>query len=271
MQRSAAQHNSPLTRVILLGASNATRGLPHLFETARALFDPAIDMLAAIGHGRSYGASSRALFRRLPGILDCDLWNALDRAPQTRPARRTAALVTDIGNDIIYGRTPTQLLDWVNATLDRLETHCDSIAISALPIENIERIPLWHAKLVQYMTYPARDLPVERAIERARAVDLGVRRIADERRAVLIEPDVEWYRFDPIHIRAGRWPDAALAMLMPLDAEARRNPPAAAVSPSLRNRLRLHTAMPQQFRIAGFRFRCRQPVRTIAGSTLSLY
>jgi len=265
---SDSQQRDPTTRVILLGASNARRGLPTLFETARSMFGPCIDMHVAIGHGRSYGAASRVMFRGLPGILECDLWNALNRAQRNQPAERTVAIITDIGNDILYGRSAQQLLDWVGEAIDRLMQLNARIAMTALPTNIIERVPRWQAKLVQLLTYPRSGLSIDTAIERARAVDTGVRELSEAQNIPLIEPDPTWYALDPIHITRAQWPRAAVTMYAPLVNEHNVQP---LNNVPLRRRLHLRAAMPAHFRIAGIRFRQSQPVRMIESSTLSLY
>jgi hypothetical protein len=95
-----------IARVVALGASNLTRGFHEVVSASRAAWGPDVQILAALGHGRSYGARSRLLTRRLPGILDSGLWPALE----AMPAVPTRALVTDVGNDILYGYPPAQTL-----------------------------------------------------------------------------------------------------------------------------------------------------------------
>lgn len=56
-----------------------------------------MEVLAALGHGRSYGAQSRIIFRTLAGILESGLWTELER----RPPLTTRSLVTDVGDDIL--------------------------------------------------------------------------------------------------------------------------------------------------------------------------
>ena len=79
---------------------------------------PGVEVLAALGHGRSYGAHSRFVFRTLPGILESGLWQELE----SRPQLPTRGLVTDIGNDIFYGFSPEQTLGWI-------ESYFGSIAV----------------------------------------------------------------------------------------------------------------------------------------------
>src|SRR5947207_14876376 len=99
MQSRPVEMSSKVSRVVALGASNLTRGLRIVVSTARQTWGPDIEIFGALGHGRSYGADSRVFVRRLPGILQSGLWRDL----AARPPVPTRALVTDVGNDILYG------------------------------------------------------------------------------------------------------------------------------------------------------------------------
>lgn len=251
--------------VILLGASNLTRGLPIVFETARCMLGQPIDVVAAIGHGRSYGRDSRVIVRSLPGILDCGLWRALDHQ---RPPGRAVALITDIGNDIVYGVAPDMLLQWIDTALDRLAAMRAEVVLTSLPMASITAAPRWQAHLAKLVTYPRGGPGVDEAIALAAEVDDGVRELARQRRLPLIELTPQWYGFDPIHIRRSCWPQAARTMLAPLH----NGDEIASVAPSLLRWLRLRTARPSVMRLAGITLHRRQPVRTFTDSTtISLY
>ena len=69
-----------IDRIIALGASNLTRGFHAIVSAARSAWGSEIQVIAALGHGRSYGASSRVAVRTLPGGyppigLVADGWN----------------------------------------------------------------------------------------------------------------------------------------------------------------------------------------------------
>src|SRR5690242_2621175 len=78
----------PARRVVLLGASNLTRAIATVLETALGVWGGPLDVLAALGNGRSYGLRKAWLWRELPGIAGCGLWDAWER----RPPAPTAAL-----------------------------------------------------------------------------------------------------------------------------------------------------------------------------------
>src|SRR3990172_7889601 len=114
MVPSSVEERAAVRRVILLGASNLTRAISTVVETAWLGIGGPLEILAALGHGRSYGMNSSVLGRVLPGIVPCGLWPALALLPQAP----TFALVTDIGNDLGYGVSAGQIMHWVETCLD---------------------------------------------------------------------------------------------------------------------------------------------------------
>ena len=125
-----------ITRVVALGASNLTRGLHTVVSTARTAWGPEVEVLGALGHGRSYGAPSRLVVRTLPGILQSGLWQKLS----SLPTARTRALVTDVGNDILYGFPEDQILEWVEDAVERLLKFTPDVVLTDLPLASIRRL-----------------------------------------------------------------------------------------------------------------------------------
>ena len=76
-------------RVVAVGASNLTRGFHAVVATARGMWGPDIEVVAALGHGRIYGGPSVYFGRRIPGILESGLWT--DPAYQGASGDLTAA------------------------------------------------------------------------------------------------------------------------------------------------------------------------------------
>lgn len=136
IQQPAEPSAAPGRRVVLLGASNLTKSIGAVLATAQGFWGQQLEVLAALGHGRSYGRDSRVFGRQLPGILECGIWRHLNAAPRAE----TAALVTDIGNDLLYEEPLEKIARWVDACLDRLTAIRARTVVTLLPIENIERI-----------------------------------------------------------------------------------------------------------------------------------
>jgi hypothetical protein len=227
-------------RVVALGASNLTRGLPALVAAARHRWGPDVEVVAAAGLGRSYGMESTVLVRTLPGILDCGLWADL----AGRPPLPTRALVTDVGNDIVYGAPPERILDWIAEAVARLRRHTSDVVIAGLPLDSLRRLS--RAKFLAFRTllYRRCRLDAAQVLDAAESVSAGLEALAGAQGARFVAPDREWYGFDPVHVRPARWRSAWQTLLCggPLpDA-----PPA-----SLAEALRVHAAMPRRQRLFG--------------------
>ena len=195
------------TRVVVLGASNVSRGLPRLVAAAQTRTNGPVDLFVAAGHGRSYGANSRVVSRRLPSILGCGLWRALDREPQEAGRGRTVALVTDIGNDLLYGFSVEQVSGWVRESIRRLANHGMRIAVTALPLASVAGVGAFRYRALRVCYVPGCRLSLEQLKEAARDLDAAVRSIAAEHDAGLIEQPGDWYGFDAIHVRRRRLDD----------------------------------------------------------------
>lgn len=182
-------------RLILLGASNLTMSLRLAIEQMQRYFGGPSDVLAAVGHGRSYGQSSRVLLRELPAIIDSGLWAKL-AASEIRP---TYAVLTDIGNDILYGNSPAQILQWISWCIERLKVHSAKIVLSNLPILAIESLPEWRYHFFRRIFYFSCRLSRAEVVERARAVHQGLIELATSRQCVLCEQELNWMGADGIH------------------------------------------------------------------------
>lgn len=185
------------TRIVLLGASNATIGLRAAVDALRARYGPALEIVCALGHGRSYGTPSSFLVRRLPGIVGSGLWSALE----ARPARAQHVLLTDIGNDLAFGVEPRTILGWLETVLARLEPGAASVVLGALPLENLRALSAFEFGFWSRFLFPRHGLQRELVLERAERLDAGVRALARERGHRLVAPAADWYGRDPIHIR----------------------------------------------------------------------
>lgn len=154
------------------------------------------EILAAVGHGRAYGIFSEAVWRGLPGIAECGLWRQL-RETESRPAY---ALLTDIGNDILYGLLPEQVLQSVEACVERLQQQSAQIVVTNLPMESIERLSERRFLLFRNLFYPTCRLSRSETISRAWMAHDGLAAMAARRKFILHEQKSEWFGMDGIHV-----------------------------------------------------------------------
>ena len=190
-----------IARLVTLGASNLTRGFRTVVSASRAAWGPEVHVLAALGHGRSYGAPSRVVVRTLPGILGSGLWRTLESLPDLP----TRALVTDVGNDILYGFSAEQTLAWVEEALNRLQRVTRDIILTDLPVASIQRLSQTRYLVFRSVLVPSCRLSLPQVLETAEAVIAGLAELATARGIRLVRPDPAWYGLDPIHIRRSCW------------------------------------------------------------------
>lgn len=183
-------------RIILLGASNLTLSLRLVIHLVQQRFGGPSEILTAVGHGRAYGVSSQMLWRGLPGIADCGLWRQLN-SMEPRP---TVALLTDIGNDILFGVAPERILRSVEWCIAQLQQQSAQIVVTNLPMASIESLSERRYTFFRNIFYPSSRLSRNETVRCARAVHAGLLNMASRLHFTLYEPEPHWFGMDGIHV-----------------------------------------------------------------------
>ena len=262
----SGDRDPPARQVVLLGASNVAIGFPLAVRLLQAGFRERVHLFGAFGHGRSYGTWSTVLHRALPGIAGCGLWDALNQSPA--PASGRFALVTDVGNDLIYGASPVQIAGWVEECLQRLAAAHAHIALTRLPLASVRRLSPWRFACTRTLFFPFSGATLPSMLEQACELDGLLQDLSRRYGAALIEPPGAWYGFDPIHIRYTRRGEAWRALFSSwpeFNADVRPAP----LSPPMRARLRL--LRPAVRRLFGREQRAAQPALETERLVISLY
>lgn len=252
-------------RVVIMGASNVALSIGTIVETLVNQFDQPLELLSAHGHGRSYGTETSVLGRRLPSILDCGLWKALDER-DTCPAK---VLITDIGNDLIYGQSVQNLMDWVRECLDRVERTQSEVVVTQLPVVNFDRITPRTFKLMKTLFFPSCDVELSEILSRAEKISEKLQSETEVRNVRFVEPQATWYGWDPIHVRrrfrSVAWPTIlAFSHAQAVHATPRRL--------SFWQNARLKFLAPEYRVVFGFSQRKTQPTARLRDdSTVSFY
>jgi hypothetical protein len=258
-------HASPRRRVILLGASNLVRSFSTIVETVRQTWHEPIEIMAAIGHGRSYGQNSQVLGRKISGIFSCALWKDL----QTRPPLPTAALVTDIGNDLLYEVPIERLIEWIEGCLDRLAAVGANTILTQLPMGSVQSLGERRFRLFRTLLFPKSSLTLPRVRQMASQLNDRLVEIAAQQKIPAIPVPDAWYGFDPIHLKRSTWPTAWPAILSSWQESGK---PAPIPRASLRRWLYLNRLAPLERTVFGRDHRCAQPCGVLDdGTTISLY
>ena len=170
---------------------------PTIVAAIRRTWREPIEILVAMGHGRSYGQDSVVLGRKISGIFPCALWQDL----QNRAPLPTTALITDIGNDFLYGVTPDRLLEWIEACLDRLGEAGAVASVTQLPIGSLETLGERRFMFFRRVFFSRSKLSLADALELVRTMNEQLASVGDSRKVPIISVSPEWYGIDPIHIR----------------------------------------------------------------------
>jgi hypothetical protein len=262
---NSPSQTGPAKRVVLLGASNLTRGISTVIRLAQLSLGGPLQVLAALGHGRSYGLYSRVLVRELPGIDECGIWQALEDGGLAP----TWALITDIGNDVFYGATTDEIIRWVERALDRLAAHQARVVMTLLPTDNAAHISPWRFRLMRRLMFRSCVLELDEVHAITLEINQRLRALARDRAIELIAQRNCWYGFDPIHIRLAQWPHAWGEILSTWRNESRA---VFSPEPSLARWLYLRSLPPLERSLFGRVRRAAQPAGRLAdGTTISFY
>ncbi len=251
-------------RAVVLGASNVFRNLSTVVETAQHAWGQPLDLLIAAGHGRSYGMWNQVLGYSVPGIERCGLWEALD---ERQPAP-LAALITDVGNDLLYDATPTMILGWVERCLERLRPRAEQIVMTELPLARVTKLSARTFTMFRTMLFPSSRITWEQTLAFARELNVGLLDLAKKFSCSTITPQAEWYGFDPIHLKRSHTLNAWRTFFAPW----REEDAALLASGSLAHWLRLRSKRVHRQRFMRRERVTSQPILRYAdGGTVSLY
>jgi hypothetical protein len=184
-------------RFVLIGASNLSLGLTVVMRHLRRRSARPIDVFAAAGLGRSLGKTSRVVIRELPALLNCGIWEALASLP---PAP-TRALVTDIGNDILYGVPGDQIRGWITEIFSRIARLDPQGVATTLPLASLSSLSERRYRIFRRLLYPGSQISHASAITLAAQINTHVIHEAKRLGLTLVTPEMAWYGPDRIHFK----------------------------------------------------------------------
>jgi hypothetical protein len=258
------RHNSavaelPRRRVVMLGASNLFGGIHTAVAAAEAAWGKPLDLLAAHGFGRGYAADSWVLGRELPAIFTCGLWRDLS----ARPALPTAALITDVGNDLLYGVPAGKVAQSVETCLARLLEVAERVAVTQLPLASISRLDSRRFVLLRTIQFPRSRLTYADAMAQSEELNDRLIELAGRYGAEVVDPPRDWYGIDSIHIRWRMRRRAWGRLLAPWHGGNPLDSPSGGPG----RLVYLQSRRPEWRRLFGIEQRGRQPTATLPGGT----
>ncbi len=201
---SEAEQTPERHRLVVLGASNVAKSLEVLLNVAPQMIAKPLEVYAALGRGRSYGTQSKFLFRRLPGILESELWPTLESGASSS---KTTCVITDIGNDLLYDRNVDQIIDWLEQCIIRLRLTEGPIAITGIPLAGVRSLAPYKFRALRTFMFPGSTLQLSTVQQRAEELDQRLQAFGKEDDITFIPQKPEWYGFDPIHWKSHKRPE----------------------------------------------------------------
>lgn len=217
---------APRTAFLLAGASNLRLLYPALSAALLAACAPPAAVHVACGIGRSYFLKAGVPWRRTPAVGASGALEAF--LDGSRPGAR-AALVMDMGNDILYGLPLAAQVSPLATLVGRL-ARAGVPTLVVPPQADPARIGAARFALVRALYYPKSRVALPEALASLRAVRACIDRLeggpvrVERGLARLLSPDL-------IHFSPRAWREVARALAVPL-LEAAGLPAAPAHRPS---------------------------------------
>ena len=153
--RSHGQHEFLF---ILLGASNLARGY---FALTRQLSQniSRCEFLNAMGPGRGYCVESGMFNFTYPPIGECRIMENVD----VQQSRRIAVLLTDIGNDIMYGLPEQSLVESFDSLIEKSLLLNAEVFLTSIHVDVRQDMGRETFKLLKGIFYPNSSVTYDKA------------------------------------------------------------------------------------------------------------
>ena len=180
-----------------MGASNLSRGYDSLTRCLKRNLEPRpVNFLSALGPGRAYCAFGGAMTIAYPPIGSSQIFSeAKDQCPA---ACRKIALITDLGNDIMYGIPPEEIIAELKNILQRLEDMDADALITPIPATLISQLTPAAFRVLKAVFFPRSQVERLEAIAAIEKINQVIHAGIGSRAAVIsgLENFMGW---DKIH------------------------------------------------------------------------
>jgi len=162
---------NPPTLFVLMGASNLARGYDGIADCLRNVLGPqTVEILAAMGPGRGYCAEGGILNARYAPILRSGILEAAEGLKTARGCR-VLALITDIGNDIMYGVSAEEIIASLDCIFKKLRAMQAEVLVTSIHVDLEHDVGEDLFNLLARIFYPKSSLTWKQAIVEVRKVN----------------------------------------------------------------------------------------------------
>ena len=155
---------------IFLGASNLARSFYGLKRCiGRCIFPRPASFVHAMGPGRGYVSRGGILNAIYSPILSCGILEAV-RNKKIKD-QSVVALITDIGNDIMYGVSSEKIINGLQYLLNALGEFKTNIFITSIPVDLENDISELHFHIIRQIYFPKSPVKYSQASNNIKAIN----------------------------------------------------------------------------------------------------
>ena len=147
-----------------MGASNLARGYRALTHYLVSCLAPhRVEVFNAMGPGRGYCTWGGIFNIRYPSIGSSGILESA-RA-HADPDCKVVALITDIGNDIMYGIPANEIIACLDTLLQKLNTLGAEVFVHPIPLDFSKDVSQRQFRILKYIFYPRSAIDYHKAEE----------------------------------------------------------------------------------------------------------
>jgi hypothetical protein len=182
---------------VFLGASNLARSLDGLkLCIKRCLLPRAASFIHAMGPGRGYVSRGGILNAVYSPILDSGIFEAIRR--KRMKSQQVVALITDIGNDIMYDASPEKIIAGLQYMYNLLDAFETNIFITSIPVDLENDIRELYFHILRKVYFPKSPVTYSQASNNIKAINQFILQSSNQRISV-IDDMKPFYGIDKIH------------------------------------------------------------------------
>lgn len=153
-----------------MGASNLARGFQALTDClVDSLAPNPVEILHALGPGRGYSAEGGIFNILYPSIGSSGILKSA--SAQREKFHRVIALITDIGNDIMYGVPASEITACLRVLLEKLDAIDADVFVHPIPLDFSKDVSKSQFRLLRSIFYPHSQVDYSKAKEAVSAVN----------------------------------------------------------------------------------------------------
>jgi hypothetical protein len=169
---------------ILLGASNLARsfhGLKCCIE--RCILPRTAIFLHAMGPGRGYVSRGGILNAAYSPIINSGIFKAA-RSKKIKK-QKVVALITDIGNDIMYNVSLDKIIDSLQHIFNVLDEIGANIVITSIPVDLENDISEFHFQILRKIYFPKSSVKYSQASNNIKAINQFILKTSKQKITVM--------------------------------------------------------------------------------------